>query len=254
MNYKLLFNTAVLAGEIMLKNGAETYRVEDTINHILRKSGFKTIESFVTTTGIFVTLDDNSIDTITSVRRVNIRSTNLNKISLVNEISRNLCDDKINLEEAYTKLSNLDNLLPYNKAIIFISNSLTPFFFAMVFAESIIISELIIALLCGIILSFVQYVCSKFNIIKFFSDLICSMFIAIIASVSINAFNFGNNMDLIIISSIMPLVPGVAITNAIRDTLYGDYLSGLARATEAFIIAVSIALGVGCGLSLFKLL
>lgn len=49
----------------------------------------------------------------------------------------------------------------------------------------------------------------------------------------------------------MPLVPGVAITNAIRDTLQGDYLSGGARVLEAFLKAASIALGVGIGMALF---
>ncbi len=48
----------------------------------------------------------------------------------------------------------------------------------------------------------------------------------------------------------MPLVPGTAITNAIRDTLRGDYISGSARAIEAFIVALSIALGVALGLLL----
>ena len=59
------------------------------------------------------------------------------------------------------------------------------------------------------------------------------------------------NMDTVIISAIMPLVPGVAITNAIRDTLQGDYLSGGARVLEAFLKAASIALGVGIGMALF---
>ena len=56
------------------------------------------------------------------------------------------------------------------------------------------------------------------------------------------------HQDAIIIACIMPLVPGVAITNAIRDTLNGDYVSGAARAVEAFIKALSIALGVGVSL------
>lgn len=253
MNYKLLFNMAVLAGEIMLKNGAETHRVEDTINRILKTSGFKIIESFVTTTGIFVTLDDNSINTITSVKRVNVINTNLNKITLVNEISRDFCDKKINLTQAYDKLLNVDKLSTYSNFITFIFTALTPLFFALVFSKELTIQEPIIALLCGVILSATQHIFINYNVIKFFNNLICSTLVAIIASLCIDILYFGNNIELVIISSIMPLVPGVAITNAIRDTLYGDYLSGLARAVEAFIIAVSIALGVGCGLSLFRL-
>lgn len=54
--------------------------------------------------------------------------------------------------------------------------------------------------------------------------------------------------DLLIISCIMPFVPGAAITNAVFDTLHGDYLSGLARAAEAFVIALAVAIGIGMGL------
>ncbi len=251
MNYKLLFNTAILAGEIMMKNGAETHRVEDTINHILKMSKLKTAESFVTTTGIFVTLADDSIDTITSVSRVNTRSINLNKISLVNDVSRNFCEGKIDLEQAYNKLLTIDTMPSYSKRSIFLANCVTPLFFAMVFANYIALKEIFISLICGISLASIQYIFKKYNIINFFSDFACSIAVAIIASLFAKVYIL--DTDLIIISSIMPLVPGVAITNAIRDTLYGDYLSGLARATEAFIIAVSIALGVGCGLSIFKL-
>jgi uncharacterized membrane protein YjjP (DUF1212 family) len=62
----------------------------------------------------------------------------------------------------------------------------------------------------------------------------------------------GTDQNLIIIGSIMPLVPGVPITNAIRDTLQGDYNSGTARAMEAFVISLGIAVGVGLGIGLFN--
>ena len=73
-DYKLLLDTAVLAGEIMIKSGAEIYRVEDTINHILKMSHLKRTEAFVTTTGMFATLDDPGIDAITVVRRIDRKS------------------------------------------------------------------------------------------------------------------------------------------------------------------------------------
>ena len=50
--------------------------------------------------------------------------------------------------------------------------------------------------------------------------------------------------DLIIVGGLMPLVPGVAITNALRDLLAGDLMSGAARILEAALTAVAVAMGV----------
>lgn len=47
----------------------------------------------------------------------------------------------------------------------------------------------------------------------------------------------------------MLLVPGLAITNAIRDTMAGDLVAGLTRSAEAFLIALAIAIGTGVVLS-----
>lgn len=90
----------------------------------------------------------------------------------------------------------------------------------------------------------------KMNVIII--DILSSMGIAILA-IAMKTYGMKEiNMDTVIISAIMPLVPGVAITNAIRDTLQGDYLSGGARVLEAFLKAASIALGVGIGMALFR--
>ena len=77
MNFKLLVDTAMLAGEIMLSGGAETFRVEDTMTRILKTSCLERCEVFVVSTGIVLTLDDSTIDAISMVRRVEERCTNL---------------------------------------------------------------------------------------------------------------------------------------------------------------------------------
>ena len=50
----------------------------------------------------------------------------------------------------------------------------------------------------------------------------------------------------------MPLVPGFAITNAVRDLLYGDYISGSAKVLEVVVTAVGIAAGVLCTLMILE--
>jgi uncharacterized membrane protein YjjP (DUF1212 family) len=53
------------------------------------------------------------------------------------------------------------------------------------------------------------------------------------------------NYNSIIVGCMMPLLPGLAMTNAIRDTIRGDLISGIARATEALLVASSLAAGTG---------
>lgn len=86
--------------------------------------------------------------------------------------------------------------------------------------------------------------------INTFFNIVVSSVVAGFLSVFTVWIEIGSNLDIIIISSIMLLVPGIAITNAIRDTVAGDLVSGLTRACEAFLVAVAIALGVGFALSM----
>ena len=91
MDYKLVIRTAVLAGELMLLSGAETYRVEDTMNRILQTAGTQTAEALVFRTRILATcIDDPDIEPVTMMRRVKASGTNLNRIMQVNAISKEI--------------------------------------------------------------------------------------------------------------------------------------------------------------------
>lgn len=250
MNYKLLMDTAVLAGEIMLRAGAETFRVEDTINRILKNADLQTTEAFVIPTGFFATLDDPSIDAITVTKRINDRSTNLNKIYKVNNISRMLCEDTITVEAAYEALIAVTKEKQYSAlirsiCIIFVAAS-----FTMLLGGRT--ADGTAAAVTGAVLAFCWYWLKKWKINIFMQDLILSAVIAIMSVSSMYCFSTVIRYDLVIIGAIMPLVPGVAITNAIRDTLQGDYMSGGTRALEAFVTAAAIAIGVGVGLGLIQ--
>ena len=89
----------VLAGELMLVSGAEIYRVEDTMNHMLKRSEYEQTETIVYGTGIFVTLSDPNKEPLTRVKRVSARCTSINRICQVNDVSRHFCEGKITVEE-----------------------------------------------------------------------------------------------------------------------------------------------------------
>ncbi|WP_369819412.1 threonine/serine exporter family protein [Tissierella sp. P1] len=91
---------------------------------------------------------------------------------------------------------------------------------------------------------------SKLELTFFIDNLIGSALAALLSHILVH-IGVGENIDKVIIGSIMCLVPGVAITNSIRDTMSGDFVSGLSRGAEAVFSAIAIALGVGIILNFY---
>lgn len=246
MDYNLLVDMAVMAGEIMLCSGAETYRVEDTMYHILKNAEVEKVETLVLMTGIMVTLNDKDMEAITVIKRVRSRGTNLDKIMQVNAISRRFCGGELTLSEAYDTLQKLESrvhsMMWYNLATIGVAVG-----FAMFFGGRMI--DVAATFAVGAVLAFIMMVGKKAGINMVILDILSSAGIGFSAIVMKHLFA-QVNMDILIISAIMPLVPGVAITNAIRDTLQGDYITGAGRVLEAFLKAAAIALGVGIAIAL----
>lgn len=250
MDYMLLVDTAVLAGEIMLGSGAEAYRVEDTISHFLKMANLKHAQVFVTTTGIIATLSDPSIDAITVVRRVQRRSTNLNKIYLVNDVSRRFANNQIELQEAFYELKRIRIMEQYSQMTKSLGIVMTAAFFCLLLGGSFY--ETAIAAVSGVLLSFLMWAGSRIGLQGFLLDGLNTLALVFATMIICHFVNVPAREDMIIIGCIMPMVPGVAITNAIRDTLQGDYVSGGARMMEACMEAAAIAFGACIGILLFR--
>ncbi len=71
---------------------------------------------------------------------------------------------------------------------------------------------------------------------------------AVLASV-LKHFLPAANESLVIIGAIMPMLPGLAVTNAIRDMMHGDLDSGNVKLFEGILTACAIAAGVGLALN-----
>lgn len=245
MNYQLLMDMAVKVGEMMLSHGAEAHRVEDTVYRILKTANLQTTEVFVIMTGMFATLSDPSIDTITVTKRVRSRGNNLKQICYANEISRQYCDGALSLEEAFalieegcsweytTKMSMLGNIMIVTTFPLLVGGTFY---------------DCAASFIAGIFVAAGISRADKIRMHPFMKDLMVAFLAGLLYLVLARILPFELHQDAVIIACIMPLVPGVAITNAIRDTLNGDYVSGAARAVEAFIKALGIALGVGISL------
>ncbi|MBU3839543.1 MAG: threonine/serine exporter family protein [Candidatus Ruminococcus intestinipullorum] len=250
MDYKLLMNVAVLAGEIMLRSGAETYRVEDTMEHFLKTAQTQVAEALVLMTGIAATIDHPDMETITVIRRVHSRGTNMYRIVKVNEISRKYCAGELSLEQTYNELKAIKGK-QYSVCFYNLATICVPAGFAPLFGGGL--KEIVASAAIGCILALILTIGKRLQIGGFILNVFSAMGIAVSSLILCSVLS-EIHLETVVISAIMPLVPGVAITNAIRDTLRGDYLSGGARMLEAFVIATAVALGVGVGMAVVNFL
>lgn len=247
MDLNKLLNISTLAGKIMLESGAETYRVEETIVRIGLSFGVDDAESFVTPTGIITSLTKDS-KTVTLVRRITSRGVDLNKIDLINNLSRQVQAQSMTVDELNTELINISQSDRYSAALTLFSSCAAAGCFALMFGGNI--KDFFAAFIIGACIKIVSTICQKLDINSFFINSLGGGLCAILAIILMK-LNICANLDKTIIGSIMLLVPGLTITNAIRDTIAGDLLSGITKAAEAFLVAISIAVGTGAILSLF---
>jgi len=244
---------AIYAAEIMVRNGSETYRVEDTIMRICKSEGLDFVEALVTPTGILVSIDQRHSSQhhmLTFNKRIQNRTINLEKVSEVNDFSRRFVVKEMSVEEGMQRLREIEmKNFPYEISTQALSAGVASGFFVLLVGANFL--EFISALLSTIIMTFALGILIKRQFSYFFAHLTGGI---IAASLAILASNLHPDirMNLVIIGGIMVMVPGVAITNGLRDTVAGDLMSGIIRGVEAVIIAVSIAFGVGFVLNVWN--
>lgn len=250
--YRKLLDMAALTGTLMISSGAETHRVEDTMQRILSTSGFERAESMVFPTGFIVTLSDPRHESLSITKRVTGISNNLGRVADVNQVSREFCSGAITLDEAIEKLKAISNHRRYSLMIRVLGYILTGGGFCYVFGSTL--PDVVGAVVCSFAIAFVDLFLGPKIGKGFITNILAGATITVAAAVV--SYCVGQLFDIqlqahyMIIGPIMLLVPGLAMTNAARDIVHGDYLSGGSRAIEAFCIAALVSVGVGVGMAI----
>lgn len=239
-DYKKALSIAVLAAKIILESSGETYRAEDTALRLCWSFGLKDVDILAFPTGftLCATLPGGTRET--RIQRIKERSIHLKNINDVNTVSRLAAEKKLSVDEAYSKLETIVNSSKANPLSLLIAFAFASGFFSVMFGGRLL--EFIISFVCGLIVQGLI----PFYVKRNAPSILISLFSGLVASaIAIGACHFvPANSSTIIVGTIMPLLPGIAMTNAIRDTMRGDLLSGIGRGIEALLCVIAIAAGV----------
>ena len=261
---------------MLLKNGGEIFRVQQTMQLVAKAYGIPGFQVYVLANGLFVSMQEEG-RTITrpvesgdaagqehlfgqehlasqahlasQVRYVPLSSVHLGRVAAVNNLSREIVAQKYTVEEASRKIEQIDKLPFTSNAVQTLMSGLGAGAFCILFGGSLLDSAA--AFLSGLVLwIFVLFLTAR-GANKIMVNILASALVTAMGVLFFHLFSFGDSMDMIVIGSIVPLLPGVPLTNSIRDYLNGDYLSG--TMIDAVLVACCIALGVGIVLRVFQL-
>lgn len=246
MEQEKILDIAVRTGSNLLRFGAEIYRAEDTISRICKSYGLP-CDAFALPTGVFVSVEgEKGVSTI--CKRISSRSVDLTKIAHLNDLSRRIEMNKPEYEVVIEELDRIVKCGSYPNSITVVCFALTAFVYALLFGGNR--NDALSALVVGTLLGFVRLVFSKGSSFPFVEYFVGGFAAGLLSSVAAT-FLPHTNAYVVIIGAVTNMLPGVALTNGIRDLLYGDSISGLARLGEALMVVAVIAAGTGIGLALW---
>lgn len=233
---------AMEAGHILLENGAEIFRVEETINRICRHYGVESSNAFVLSNGIFVTAGNAREEIFAKVQHIPVSGSHLNRVAAVNQLSREIAQGRYTVEEVRRRLEEIRHMPGKTKRMQVLGSGIGSGAFCYLYGGTL--GDCGAAFIAGALLYvFVLYVSGP-HLKKMMSG-ISGGAVATVVSMILYELGVGQHLDRMIIGSIIPLVPGVAFTNAIRDIADENYIAGSVRMLDALLVFFCIAMGVG---------
>ncbi|NUE98933.1 threonine/serine exporter family protein [Lactobacillus melliventris] len=241
--YQDLLATCLTAGELMIEGGSEMYRVEDTMLRIAKSAGEPDPRVFVVPTGVFMSLDHGNYCQSILVHERNI---NLELVDRINSLSRAFADKKITLQEVKREVDKIAHggFPTFPLWLQTIGAAVLSATLMVMFMNNYDWVDFPAAAIVGAIGFLSFYYFKRFTNVKFLAELVAALVMTVVAAGLVNLFP-KMIIDNILTGALMPLVPGLALTNALRDLFKGDILSGMAKICEALLTAFALGGGVG---------
>lgn len=246
----LILEIASNAGELLLENGAEVYRAEETVERIVSSvKDVKDVDVYSTFNGIMISYQVGS-NIKSSIRKVKSRKYNLSKINKINSFSRNFCQGKYGFYEALEILDkiNKEQSIPKSYEIMGVAIA-TAAFTAIINKNAM---EIFVAFFVGLMAVIITTKIENKNLGFFLNNFLTGNLISLF-TLGFKYFLPNITIDNIIIGAMMPFLAGALLTTGVRDLMSGNVNSGLTAALTAILTTLALALGVALPMQLMAL-
>ncbi len=250
MNYDKLLLLGIELGSTLMSSGAEIYRVEESISRLITAYGQEP-QTFVLPSCIFLSITTPDGPPMSQMRRIPAHGTDIELLEQCNDLCRHLCAQVPDVEEALECVRGLTTTRKVHPSwFTVLAHVVSGGFFCLFFGGAF--RDFLCAALCGLAVGLLSlYSLPLIDDHVFLRTLVCSAAVSAIAIISVY-LGLGLNVEKITIGALMLLVPGMALTNAMREIMAGDIFSGVHRTAEVILVAAAIALGSAVPLILMR--
>ena len=197
------------AGAILLENGAEISRVEETMHRIADHFGVEDESFFVLSNGIMMTGKG-----FARTKFIPIKGASLDKVVAVNQLSREVAEGKWTLEEVGEKLKEIRAMKPKRAWEQILASAVGSAAFCILFGGGF--ADCLASFVAGLVLwSFMLFVGSR-HLSRIVSTVTGGLLSPLVCF-GLYRLGLGCHLSNMIIGAIIPLIPGIAFTNGIRD-------------------------------------
>ena len=240
MNIELL-DLIIETARRMTKAGAEISRIEESLTRMCNAYKCTNCEVYATTSQLVVSVKTEDGEFLTLQKRVGIIGIDIEKLDRLNNLVRHISSCAPEKSEIEKALSDCENTKKANPKIL-------PLFYGVIAAAFCIFFgsrnavELVFSFVIGFIVGILSVLFEALSLNKILARFLCSVSAALLVKLLL-AVELITNPDYVIIGNIMSLIPGIGLTNALRDLFCGDMITGILRSIEALLLTVAIALG-----------
>lgn len=231
-----IMELAYEAGAILLENGAEISRVDETMRRIAGHYGVDDESFFVLSNGIMATARG-----FARTKFIPIKGTSLDKVVAVNQLSREVSEGKCDLGQLESQLKAIRAMRPKPAWEQIAASAFGSAAFCVIFGGGF--ADSIAAFVAGLVL-WVYMLFVGYRHLSRIAGAITGGLLATLLCGVMYKLGLGTHLSNMIIGAIIPLIPGVPFTNGIRDLAHEDYIAGITRLLDALLTFFCISMGV----------
>ncbi len=248
---RALLESLLDMGSLLLDCGAEVSRVEDTLRRLARAYGAERLEVFVIPSIISLSAVFPGEEALTETRRIrSTGSTDFYRLEKLNALSRACCAEPLPLGELRERLRKVaSGVKP--AFMLYLGNVVAAWGFTVFFGGTM--WDGLAAAVFGLLIGLLQRRLGRTEL----NPVAFNLVISLVTGLCVGALTRlvpSLHADMILIGDIMLLIPGLAMTNAVRNMLVGDTISGVVRLAECLIWAGALAGGFMVSMLAFELL